>query len=378
VVTTGVWGWEAPSAIKYCELVKSGKQLRLCVSEAPKGGVSMSVNQVYPRANTIISIEDSKLMRKKQYDLLLGAGNLGAVLDELNTMDYFRTLRDADTSNYRLMLDELMKSVLGLLHEITPAETIWRMFTLLYDIHNMKLVVKERLTGKWLDSLALEYGSYSLPTIRSAAVHEENNILGNRSLTAGFFAALHADNLYDVDFILDKVYLSTLKDMALSLANPAISSFITEKIDLYNFSVFFQWLAAGRPESFLVKAFSEEGTCTAAEWNEYLQGLGRRTPDLSTLNRVMGPFRLWEKYSHIWEAQESVDEIVTEFDVRVDNYLVTRTVECKLIPFGILPICAFFFNKLIEIKNIRILLAGKERSLSRSTIRRRLRIAYEL
>jgi len=64
--------------------------------------------------------------------------------------------------------------------------------------------------------------------------------------------------------------------------------------------------------------------------------------------------------------------------VWIDNYLIDRTKACKLMAFGIEPICAFFFNKLIEIKNIRILLKGKESDYSQAEIKKRMRITYEL
>ena len=46
--------------------------------------------------------------------------------------------------------------------------------------------------------------------------------------------------------------------------------------------------------------------------------------------------------------------------------------------FGVEPICAYFYNKLVEIKNIRILLTGKEKVYDTGEIRKRMRIPYEL
>ena len=46
--------------------------------------------------------------------------------------------------------------------------------------------------------------------------------------------------------------------------------------------------------------------------------------------------------------------------------------------FGIEPICAYFYNKLMEIKNIRILLTGKQNGYFTEDIKKRMRQPYEL
>ena len=323
---------------------------------------------IYPHANTIVSIEDGKLLKRFQYDILYNTEGLAAALDELNKLNYFHTYKHADTDNYGAILDELMADTLALLKSIAPDITIWRIFALYYDIHNMKLVAKERFTGKRLDKLALSYGSYPLSTIRSAAVKESDDILKNEVLTKGFFEAIHAGDMYDIDFILDQTYFRTLKALVGSLGAPALDGFITEKVDLYNISVFMQSLAMEAPKGYFAKAFSDQGSCTLAEWQNYI----------SVEPKEIENFPLWQKYKPIWESAESRKQLFEELDVLIDNYLIEKTKLCKLMAFGLEPICAYFYNKFMEVKNIRILLTGKERGFSAHEIRRRMRIPYEL
>ena len=327
-----------------------------------------TINGVFPYANTITCIEDSKLLKRFQYEILHNTGSLQASLDELNKMNYFRTYENANTGNYSVILDGLMKDTFDLMKHLAPVELIWRIFALYYDIHNMKLVVKQRLSGKKLDSLAISYGSYSLPTIRSAAVRESDNILKNETLTEGFFEALRAKEMYDIDFIMDKTYFRSLKELARQLDVTGITEFVTEKIDLFNISVFFQSRAAGSPDGYFAKAFSDQGSYPLNVWQMYIGG---------------GPgeaekFPLWRSYQPMWEASESRQQLFEELDVLIDNYLIEKTKACKFISFGIEPICAYFFNKFMEIKNVRILLTGKKNNYSSYEIRRRMRIPYEL
>ena len=325
-------------------------------------------NDVFPHANTIVSIEDSKLLKQFEYDILYYATNLQTTLDELNKINYFRTYENADAGNYSKILDGLMIDTFDLMKDIAPTPLIWRIFALYYDIHNMKLVVKERLSGKRLDRLAISYGSYSLPTIRSAAVRESDNILENETLTEGLFRALRMERMYDVDFILDKEYFRALKSLAMQLGVEEIVGFTVEKIDLFNVSAVFQSRAAGSPEGYFSNVFSDQGSAGLSEWEEYIGGEPEDVRE----------FHVWQKYKPIWEASENRKQLFEELDVLVDNYLIERTKACKLIAFGILPICAYFFNKFMEIKNVRILLTGKKSNHSAYEIKRRMRIPYEL
>ena len=148
----------------------------------------------------------------------------------------------------------------------------------------------------------------------------------------------------------------------------SIDGFVTEKIDLFNISAYFQFIAAGSPKGYFERAFSDEGSFDLTEWQKYID-TGPESPE---------NFSLWQKYKPIWENAGSRQQIFWEFDVLVDNYLINRTKFCKIMSFGVEPICAYFFNKFMEIKNIRILLAGKERGYALSEIKKRMRIPYEL
>jgi len=328
-----------------------------------------ALKNIFPHANTIVCIEESKLLKQVNYEILHSATGLQAALDELNGMNYFQSPRIADIHNYGAMQNGLMKTTFELIRNVSPIPMIWCLFALYYDIHNMKLVVKERFFGRRFDDLALDYGNYSLPTIRSAAVKRSDNILRDDLLTDGFFKALELENSYDIDFVLDNLYFKALKHMASKLRSPIIDEFIIEKIDLFNISLLFQAMAAGYPEGYFERGFSGGGACPLAEWLQYL--------DVNT-QKEMQDFSLWKKYKPIWSAAGGKHQLFSEIDVWIDNYLIEKTKVGKQMAFGVEPICAYFFNKMMEMKNIRILLEGKAKNYSQAEIRKRMRISYEV
>ena len=290
------------------------------------------MKDIFPHANTVVAIEESKLLKRFEYDILIDAKGLPAALGILNKANYFRTYETAEAPSYGAMLDDLTRDLMDLIKEISPDVVVWKLFALYYDIHNLKLVAKERFTGKRLDGLYLDYGSYTLPTLRSAAVRESDNILNDAVLTAGLFEALRASDMYDIDFILDKTYFAALTSYASRLGVKHISSFIKERTDLYNVSVYFQTMAAGNPEGYFRRAFSDMGSSPLDEWERYVLA-GREEAQ---------KFPLWQKYEPFWRNAENRQQLFSEFDVLRDNYLIEKTKPCKLMAFGVLPICAFF------------------------------------
>ena len=325
--------------------------------------------EVYPHANTVVAMEDGKLLKRFEYEILYNADSLQRTLDKLNETNYFKTYAEAGEENYGDLLDGLMKRTFALMQEIAPKPLVWKIFALYYDIHNIKLAAKERAFNKRLDEFFLDYGSYTFPTIRSATVREPDNILNDVILTKGLFEALRSKEIRDIDFILDKTYLKTLKKYGENLAVSHIKTFIGERIDLYNVSAYFQSYAAGHPDGYFEKTFSDDGSYPISEWNKYLSA-GNREETMR--------FPLWQKYKPVWRNAESRQALLSEMDVLIDNYLIEKTKACKLMPFGIEPICAYFYNKLMEIKNIRIMLTGKENGYSTGEIVARMRIPYEL
>lgn len=338
------------------------------------------MKDIFPTANTIVCIEESKLLKQFRYDILYETNGLEGALSELNDINYFHSYKNADRYNYGNMLDDLMERVFELLEEIAPDPVVWKLFTLYYDIHNMKLVVKERFLSRRLDHMTLSYGSYNLRTIRSAAVRKEDNILRNELLTEGFFQALLCKDIYEIEFILDRTYFRVLQQLAEQLAVEEIVDFVKVRVDLYNISAYFQGLTTGDVEAYLDQTFSDQGNYQREDW-----------------------LKLWENYQHLWTAveEETANWKRTRYhhqeydksnksnkdmgnkdfitlDVIFDNYLVHLSKRGKLEAFGYIPICAYFFNKLIEIKNIRILLTGKERGSKIEDIKMRMRIPYEI
>ena len=66
----------------------------------------------------------------------------------------------------------------------------------------------------------------------------------------------------------------------------------------------------------------------------------------------------------------------SKIDLETDNAFINRIKDAKLEVFGPLPIIAYLYAKENEVKNLRLILVGKENNLPISAIRERMRMNY--
>jgi len=322
---------------------------------------------MFPQANTIVRVEEGKLLTESQYETLLNTDNLQSAIKELDDLDYFETYREITIDNHMEILDLLLEQTFRLLFEITEEETtaIYKLFALYYDIHNMKIAVKEKSLDTKLDDLYLNVGYYPKRNIRSVLVDKKYDILKNDTLTKGMFEALETKELYDVNFILDKVYFKALLELTDELDSVHITDFVKKKADLYNISAYYQMLVSKASKSFFYLAYSDVGYLKFENWQNLIEEKGNEM------------FLEMSDYSSIWESTKDGKSITT-FDLTVDNYLMDIVKGAKLMAFGYEPICAYFYAKFQEIKNIRMLLVGKKNNYEIEEIKKRMRLRYEL
>lgn len=324
------------------------------------------MKDIFPHANTIVAMRSDTLLKKEQFDALYKAQNITQALNELNDADYFGKYVNATAENYPQLLNDALKDNIELLKEISPKEELFLIFALYYDIHNMKIAVKERFLNKSLSNLFLPYGNYDMRDIRSALVGEQYDILKNKVLSKGVIKARDSKEMYDIDFILDKLYFDVMYDYAVKLKNDFIIDFTKNRADLYNFSLYFQMQIIGSSADIFDKAFSDVGSLQLEDWKKYISG----AEDDS--------FIIWSEYKEIWKQAQQDQSYAEMLDTVVDNYLIEKLKSAKLMAFGYEPIFAYFFSKFIEIKNVRILLTGKLKNYDVEEIKKRMRIRYEL
>lgn len=324
-------------------------------------------------ANTRIRVYESSLLRNDQYERMLQASNFDEAVNVLKDTPYRNDVEDLkETKNYDTLLMNELQSVYIDLFKITPNHDLIELFSLRYSYHNLKVLLKEKGTKKDFDSLLINIGKDSISALRQAVDTKKSSDLDQDYL----ISIQEASDSYEeyknsqaVDIILDRRFFTHLRHIAEKLNDKKILDLVTFYIDMNNLSTLTRAIRQKRTRNFLTTILSSSGTIP----KDQLVQIGAD-------NLVNAGKKLAEsKYKNIILASinDETKELSPEkIDLETDNAFINRIKDAKLEVFGPLPIVAYLYAKENEVKNLRLILVGKENNLPISAIRERMRMNY--
>ncbi|SFH61182.1 V-type ATP synthase subunit C [Pisciglobus halotolerans] len=324
-------------------------------------------------ANARVRVYESRLLQNDQYERMLQAPTFREAVAVLNDTPYRDDVDQLlQTGDYDELLTHELQRVYEEMFEISPEPALVGLFSLRYAYHNLKVMLKEKFTGEDFSSLIIPIGRFSLSTYRDAVWTGRSEELDPEFLAS--IAEVERDyaeyqNIQAVDIILDRRYFTHLRHLAEKIGDQKIIDFIKHYIDLNNLSTLSRAISQKRTRNFLITILSSSGSIPKEE----LVRLGNE--DLATAGKVL----LEGKYGHIVEEAilpETQELSPVRIDLATDNAIMNRLKDAKLETFGPLPILAYLYAKETEVKNIRMILAGKENQLGTDRIRERMRENY--
>lgn len=326
----------------------------------------------YASANVRIRVFENNLLNRSQYERMIAASSYDEALNVLretpyrNIVDELRETRSYDEA----MMDNLHETFEELFR-ISPEKELVEIPALRYSYHNLKVLLKERFTGNDFSSLLIPVGA-SVSELRQA-IHTQKSEELHPSYLESIREVLtdyeEYGNSQAVDIILDRRYFTHMKRLADDTGDERVQDIVGFYIDINNLSTLSRAIKQQRNRNFLVTILSSSGTIP----KEDLVELGRE--DLSSAARILRE----GKYGDI--VSEAIDPETQQLspillDLSTDNAFMRRMQQAKLEAFGPLPILAYLYSKEIEVKNLRLILAGKENGLPPEQIRERLRLNY--
>lgn len=331
----------------------------------------MMERAVYPQMNTLVRMWEQTLLSKTQKAELSRAAGMDSLMKNLAAVNFFKYAAPQTAQDLPHALEVEKQGWLVRAREITPDQNIADIFELSDVAHNLRVFIKTRVLGKNLSDLYIPTDIYNESTM--------NRLMGERyvpqspmdeSMKNAIERAI-ADfsmhkSLVRVDFIVKAFYHGELLRRADEIADPQISAFLAAYVDLDLLSVLIQQRRSGTrvvdPAIFKNRA-----------GNHYsdLAGLFRATETEQDMLLQRSPYApLWTSLVH--------DDAWQFFDAYADNYLLDICKKAKLESFGLFPLFAFLYVKLLDIKNVQIATAAKRAGATADEIAERLRGCYEL
>lgn len=240
-----------------------------------------------------------------------------------------------------------------------------------YDANNIKALIKCEGAGISADDMLLELGAISTEALKKAFLEKNyacfpENMKKAIPLAEEAFAA--TANPQKVDFMIDAAAFADMLASAEKSEIPLAQKLVKCKIDTLNIMMAVRLIRM------------KLGSVGSAIFDEvFIHGGSLDKANLADAVES-GEDRLCEAIAY--GAYSSLGELISggatlgELEKAVDNMLIGIAKEARYVPFGAEIAIGYIFGLEYEVKNIRIILAGKEAGLSSEVIRERMRESY--
>lgn len=265
---------------------------------------------------------------------------------------------DLKVGDYQKVLSLALKSIQKIIHEMAPHKEVMNFLWYKYDFHNLKIVLKARLTEHGyadIQHALIDAGLYGLENWEKALF--EGKSLDLISGTA--FAIKEATELYEksknpqiIDLIIDQYYLNELNRLAQEMDSSLVITYVSRLIDITNARTFIRCKELKEDRSHLEKFLIKGGSVY---------------PDLfvSAYDKGYDELRIiLEKRPHMSDLAETLDIIKKEksllsLETKILENIQNFMKESQRESFGPEPVFAFFYKFENHLQILRTVLIGK-------------------
>lgn len=269
------------------------------------------------------------------------------------------------------MLSGLLKTAFAEVNEAVPDATVYRHFAYPYDCNNVKALLKCSIRGADPEGILFDFGSVSAEALQTA-VREGKYDLLPPAMAQGVAEAKEAyaktGDPQLIDAILDRACYADMLASAEASGSEVLLRWVKTKIDLVNVMICLRILRMKRGDT--GKRFM----------NQALLSGGYLDQSFFETAYASGEDALWQglvgRYYSFTKAAHATDLSLSAVEKCADDYYMRVVREDARVPFGVEIAGGYLIGCETAVKNIRIILAGKDAGLSADVIRERVRESY--
>lgn len=316
----------------------------------------------------------SNALAKSRENKMLGVERLYRMIDAPNFFDALKILSEVGfggvevDGDYEKLIERELSELYAFVRHDAPNENFKKFFLYPNDFHNVEVFIKGKHTPIDVDLMTVEDGIYSKDKLKND-IMLDNYLAYPKSLQVALgkcdleFANGTATGL-KVSSLIKKALYSEL--FAISKKDKILKEIYGAKADFANVSIALR----SRDYSFTLEHRVVGGTLSENDIRVLTE-----EPFDSLKERFKTRAEKVNVYSAIEDA--SLGKPLAEFEKNAESFAVKKLKAKKYEISGIYPFVNYCFNKLIEIDNVRIVLAGKQAGLDSMDIKGRLRDSYE-
>ena len=326
----------------------------------------------YGQSVVTIRILEKRLLTRNRLERMIEAQTPEEVLKLLGETEYSQDMADIHGSqDYEIILKRETERVFSIVRNMIKNTGIVDILSLKYDYHNLKVLLKSKITGKDFSSLLMQAGTIDASKFK-VKFESQSNDLPQEIMEAidevqKDFEENH--NPQRIDIIVDKHYFRNLSRLAKEIDIKVITDYVEGLIDFQNMITLFRVQKQKRDARFLETVIFEGGTISK---NKIVTSINDNT------DTILNKFKKEKLGTYLVKGLEAFSETkrLSELEKISDNYLMELNKESKYVVFGPEPLFTYLVAKEREINAIRMIMVSKINNISSDKIRERLRETY--
>ncbi len=324
----------------------------------------------YMYSSARLRSKETALASREQLMRLVDADGNAAVAAALTELGF-----DVKYNSHgELLREETLLSVLAqgfeCVSEMECAECV-RFLRYRYDCNNIKAIIKCSARGISADSMLLPLGSVSVAAAKAAFEGGDYSAYPEGLASAAPEAREAFANTGDpqrIDFILDRACYADMLACAQRSGVELSYSLVRQEIDLLNIKMAVRLMRMRlgvRLSGLFSEVYLEGGDLTRELFSEALEGG----------ESVLADLLRYGKYGALSDMLADGADLAA-IEKKTEDMIMTAAKGARFVPFGAEVAVGYIMALEYEVKNIRIILAGKSAGLAPETIRERLRESY--
>lgn len=310
-----------------------------------------------------VKVWESKLLSKSFYEKLIDTNSLEESLKVLQETPYGVYVANEDIENS--LKEAFLKECLEL-RNMSQCKDIMNFISIRYDYHNIKTLIKSQILNKDFSYILSPFGSIDKEVLSEKFNNNDLKELDENfrtSIEEGIALYEVLKDFQEVDIYLDKKMFEHMNVFVNNINTPFVTDYFESLIDLTNIKTVLRLVKMNKEKSYLSKVLIKNGGIEDSIFESILMdGVESASTRLSHT-----------KYADL--MREKITSL-GEFEKLVDDYITKNMKSAKLVGLGVEPIFAYLYAKDIELKNLRIILAGKLNNVDSDIIKERLRDSY--
>lgn len=302
---------------------------------------------------------------------LIGADKLEAAISAKDASEAEALLGELGGEDGGDKFSAALASAYNFIESVTPVESVLEYFRHIYDCNNIKAALKCHIRGIEPEEMLFSFGKVSIDEIKKMpstldfSALPENMREGARE---AYDAFVKTKNPQLIDIILDKACFADMLAAAQKSGDDFLVELARTKIDLTNITMSIRSvrMGGGYNEIEVLSSSLVDGGNIGKE--KLLEASKVGEDDIAEL-LYRTPYA---SLGTLIEEKASLSRIECE----CDNIYMKLVRQTKYVPFGASVLCAFLIATEYQLKNLRMILAGKKAGLSADTIRERVRLSY--